>query len=66
VDTLQLNPGRDEEIEIAGNPAAKRAAWQKAFRRALVSAQDQGLIGMREVEGGMLMWLAKNEPAQNA
>jgi hypothetical protein len=45
---------------------AKQAARQKAFRRALMAAQDKELIGMREIEGVMLIWLGRKDPPENA
>jgi hypothetical protein len=40
-----------------GDTATRQAIRQKAFRRAVVSAQEQNLVGVREVEGVTLVWL---------
>src|SRR5262249_8669881 len=49
-------------------PNAKKAARQKAFRRAVTDAQARGLVGLCNIEGEAVMWLArpKDGPAQNA
>jgi hypothetical protein len=49
-------------------PDAKKAARQKAFKRAVNDAQARGLIGICNIEGETVMWLAhpKDGPAQNA
>jgi AAA domain-containing protein len=49
-------------------PDAKKAARQKAFRRAVTDAQARGLIGLCNIEGEAVMWLVnpKEGPTQNA
>jgi hypothetical protein len=51
-----------------GDDKAKRAARQKAFRRAIASAQAGGLIGVREIGAVTFVWLARVQdgPAQGA
>jgi hypothetical protein len=40
-----------------GDAAAKKAIRQKAFRRAVIAAQQQNLVGVRQVNGLTLVWL---------
>jgi hypothetical protein len=49
-------------------PEAKQAAKQKAYKRATHDAQASGLIGVLNIEGEAVLWLAspKDGPAQNA
>ena len=54
---------------IAGdNSDQTQAARQKAFRRAINAAQDNGLIGIRDVLGATRIWFARPEdnPSPNA
>jgi hypothetical protein len=41
-----------------GDAATKQAARRKAFRRAITAAQERNLIGVRDVGGITLVWLA--------
>ena len=40
-----------------GDAAARQAIRQKAFRRAVIAAQEQNLVGVREVDGLTLVWV---------
>ena len=40
-----------------GDAATRHAVRRKAFYRAIVSAQEQGLIGVREVDAVTMVWL---------
>jgi hypothetical protein len=41
-----------------GDAAARQVVRQKAFRRAVIAAQEQNLVGVREVDNGLvLVWL---------
>ena len=40
-----------------GDAAARQAVRQKAFRRVVITAQEQNLVGVREVDGLTLVWL---------
>ena len=40
-----------------GDAATRHAARRKAFHRAIVAAQEQGLIGVREVNDVTMIWL---------
>jgi hypothetical protein len=42
-----------------GDQATKQAIRRKAFRRAVVAAQEQDLIGVRDVGAVTLVWLTK-------
>jgi RecA-family ATPase len=46
-----------------GDATTKQAIRQKAFRRALVAAQEQNLVGVREVGTVTLVWLIRPEEA---
>jgi hypothetical protein len=49
-----------------GTPVQKQAARRQAFNRAITAAQEKDLVGIREVDGITLIWLARSDPAQNA
>ena len=51
-----------------GDEKAKQAARQRAFHRAINKAQDNDLIGVREIEEITYVWLARIQDchAQNA
>ena len=40
-----------------GDAATRHAARRKAFHRAIVAAQEQGLVGVREVNDVTIVWL---------
>ena len=44
-----------------GDAAAKQAIRQKAFRRAVIAAQEQNLVGVREVDSLTLVWLINRQ-----
>jgi AAA domain len=59
VDLESIRPEFYRSYPAEGDEKAKQAIRQKAFRRAINTAQSSNLIGVRDINGVTFVWLAR-------